>query len=162
MRHPSNKQTYLLNFSATVGQFSCPSCFKSITVDFTTNDQKAKETMKGFRSSSILNRICLDNFLTSIKIEALREEITFMIERDGSIKAIVFSQFTSFLDPIHYSLQKVRHVFFIPFISTPIVSINSQQKTFVVCIWQSGISCVQLDGSMTIIARDFVIIKIYQ
>lgn len=30
-----------------------------------------------------------------------------MIERDGSAKGIVFSQFTSFLDLIHYSLQKV-------------------------------------------------------
>jgi DNA repair protein RAD16 len=30
-----------------------------------------------------------------------------MAERDGSAKGIVFSQFTSFLDLIHYSLQKV-------------------------------------------------------
>jgi len=30
-----------------------------------------------------------------------------MVERDGSAKAIVFSQFTSFLDLINYSLQKV-------------------------------------------------------
>lgn len=37
-----------------------------------------------------------------------REEIRFMVERDGSAKGIVFSQFTSFLDLIHYSLQKVK------------------------------------------------------
>lgn len=37
-----------------------------------------------------------------------REEIRFMVERDGSAKGIVFSQFTSFLDLIHYSLIKVR------------------------------------------------------
>ena len=30
-----------------------------------------------------------------------------MVERDGSAKGIVFSQFTSFLDLINYSLQKV-------------------------------------------------------
>ena len=36
-----------------------------------------------------------------------REEIRFMVERDGSAKAIVFSQFTSFLDLIHYTLGKV-------------------------------------------------------
>lgn len=30
-----------------------------------------------------------------------------MIERDGSAKGIVFSQFTSFLDLIMYSLKKV-------------------------------------------------------
>ncbi|XP_015074495.1 ATP-dependent helicase rhp16-like [Solanum pennellii] len=119
----------LINFSAIVEQLSCPSCFKSITVDFTANDQKTKATIKGFRSSSILTRICLDNFQTSTKIEALREEIRFMIEREGSAKAIVFSQFTSFLDLIHYSLQK------------------------------SGINCVQLDGSMTITARDSAITR---
>ena len=30
-----------------------------------------------------------------------------MVERDGSAKRIAFSQFTSFLDLIMYSLQKV-------------------------------------------------------
>ncbi|WMV38366.1 hypothetical protein MTR67_031751 [Solanum verrucosum] len=119
----------LISFSAVMGQISCPSCSKSFIVDFTANDQKTKANIKGFRSSSILNKIRLDNFQTSTKIEALREEIRFMIERDGSAKAIVFSQFTSFLDLIHYSLQK------------------------------SGISCVQLDGSMTITARDSTIAK---
>ncbi|XP_055810852.1 DNA repair protein RAD16-like isoform X2 [Solanum dulcamara] len=125
----------LINFSASVGQVSCPSCSKPLTVDFTANDkgdQKSKVTIKGFRSSSILNRIHLDDFQTSTKIEALREEIRFMIERDGSAKAIVFSQFTSFLDLIHYSLQK------------------------------SGISCVQLDGSMSITARDSAITRFTQ
>ncbi|KAK4372724.1 hypothetical protein RND71_008108 [Anisodus tanguticus] len=122
----------LIDFSASVGQVSCPSCSKPLTVDFTANDkgdQKSKATIKGFRSSSILNRIRLDDFQTSTKIDALREEIRFMVERDGSAKAIVFSQFTSFLDLIHYSLKK------------------------------SGISCVQLDGSMTMAARDSAITR---
>ncbi|KAG5606830.1 hypothetical protein H5410_028322 [Solanum commersonii] len=86
--------------------FASPSCFKSITMDFIENDQKTKATIKGFRSSSILNKNCRDNFQTSTKIEAL-----------------------------------------------------SQQKTFLVCIWQSGISYVQLDGSMTITARDSAITR---
>ncbi|KAK4713732.1 hypothetical protein R3W88_019639 [Solanum pinnatisectum] len=119
----------LISFSVCMGQISCPSCPKSFTVDFTANDQK-KANIKGFRSSSVMNKIRLDNFQKSTKIEALRKEIRCMIERDGSTKAIVFSQFTSFLDLIHYSLQK------------------------------SGISCVQLDGSMNIIARDSAITKL--
>lgn len=64
----------LIDFSASVGQVSCPSCSEPLTVDFTANDkgdQKSKATIKGFRSSSILNRIHLDNFQTSTKIEAL-------------------------------------------------------------------------------------------
>ncbi|ANM59557.1 unnamed protein product [Arabidopsis thaliana] len=86
--------------------------------------QASKTKLKGFRASSILNRINLDDFKTSTKIEALREEIRFMVERDWSAKAIVFSQFTSFLDLISYALGK------------------------------SGVSCVQLVGSMSKAAKD--------
>ncbi|CAL5406290.1 unnamed protein product [Camellia sinensis] len=123
----------LIDFSASMGQVSCPSCSKPLTVDFSTTvdsgDSNTKTTIKGFRSSSILNRIRLDEFQTSTKIDALREEIRFMVERDGSAKGIVFSQFTSFLDLIHYSLQK------------------------------SGITCVQLVGSMSMNARDAAITR---
>ncbi|KAF2292224.1 hypothetical protein GH714_017498 [Hevea brasiliensis] len=52
-----------------------------------------------------------------------------MVERDGSGKGIVFSQFTSFLDLISYSLHK------------------------------SGINCGQLVGSMSLPARDAAIKK---
>ncbi|KAA0034825.1 hypothetical protein IC582_025632 [Cucumis melo] len=115
---------YAGDFSKPV---SCPSCSKMLTSDFITSmafkDQTVKNTIKGFKSSSILNRIQLENFQTSTKIEALREEIRFMFERDGSAKGIVFSQFTSFLDLINYSLSK------------------------------SGITCVQLVGSMSLTQR---------
>ncbi|XP_019447733.1 PREDICTED: ATP-dependent helicase rhp16-like isoform X1 [Lupinus angustifolius] len=114
-----------------LGQVSCSSCSQLLTDDLTSindvHDQLNKTTIKGFRSSSILNRIQSKNFQTSTKIEALREEIRFMIERDGSAKGIVFSQFTSFLDLIDYSLNK------------------------------SGVSCIQLNGSMSLPARDAAI-----
>ncbi|KVI00732.1 Zinc finger, RING/FYVE/PHD-type, partial [Cynara cardunculus var. scolymus] len=117
----------LIEFSASYGQPACPSCSKPLTVDFSSNkdqeDQKPKMSVKGFISSSIINRIRLEDFQTSTKIDALKEEIRFMVERDGSAKGIVFSQFTSFLDFISYSLQKC------------------------------GVKCVQLDGSMSMAAR---------
>ncbi|XP_063941817.1 ATP-dependent helicase rhp16 [Daucus carota subsp. sativus] len=103
-------QSCLINFSASAGQGSCPTCF-----------------ITGFKSSSILNRIRLGDFKTSTKLEALREEIRFMVQRDGTAKGVVFSQFPSFLDLIHYSLQK------------------------------SGVQCVQLDGSTNMKARDTAI-----
>ncbi|WJZ95858.1 hypothetical protein VitviT2T_014597 [Vitis vinifera] len=56
--------------------------------------------------------------------DLVKEEIRFMVEMDGSAKGIVFSQFTSFLDLISYSLH------------------------------QSGINCVQLVGKMTATAKD--------
>ncbi|OIV99204.1 hypothetical protein TanjilG_19700 [Lupinus angustifolius] len=121
----------LIDFSTSLGRVSCPSCSKLLTVDLTSNMVAGvhanKTTIKGFRSSSILNRIQLENFQTSTKIEALREEIRFMVERDGSAKGIVFSQYTSFLDLINYALNK------------------------------SGVSCVQLNGQMSLPARDAAI-----
>ncbi|KAL8239398.1 hypothetical protein R6Q59_015965 [Mikania micrantha] len=124
----------LIEFSASYGQPACPTCSKPLTVDFSANNhdhevQKPKSSFKGFKSSSIINRIRLENFQTSTKIDALKEEIRFMVERDGSAKGIVFSQFTSFLDLIHYSLQKC------------------------------GVNCVQLDGSMTMAAREAAITR---
>lgn len=54
-----------------------------------------------------MNRISLANFQSSTKIEALREELDRMLQRDPSGKAIVFSQFTSMLDLIAFRLQQV-------------------------------------------------------
>lgn len=65
----------LIEFSASVGQVSCPTCSKPLTVDFSTNkdhgDQNTRTTIKGFKRSSILNRVRLDDFQTSTKIDAL-------------------------------------------------------------------------------------------
>ncbi|CAH2038875.1 unnamed protein product [Thlaspi arvense] len=123
----------LIDFSTSLGKFTCPTCSKLLTVDWTTKagtePQASKATLKGFRASCILNRIELDDFQTSTKIEALREEIRLMVERDGSAKAIVFSQFTSFLDLINYTLGKC------------------------------GVGCTQLVGSMSMAARDVAINK---
>ncbi|KAH0657173.1 hypothetical protein KY285_032055 [Solanum tuberosum] len=124
----------MIYLAEDVWETPCPSCTKPLTFDFSGNkdkgDSSSKPTVKGFRSSSILNKIQLDKFKTSTKIEALKEEISDMFERDGSAKGIVFSQFTSFLDLIQYSLN--------------------------LC----GINCVQLVGSMSIAARDAALKRI--
>jgi DNA repair protein RAD16 len=83
-----------------------------LTVDLTTRSSGEKVTpnLKGGKRSGILSRLQnLADFKTSTKIDALREEIRNMVEHDGSAKGIVFSQFTSFLDLIEFSLQKVIH-----------------------------------------------------
>ncbi|XP_058779647.1 ATP-dependent helicase rhp16-like isoform X3 [Vicia villosa] len=100
-------------------------------VDLTSNedvrDQDDKTMIKYSRSSRILRKIDLENFQTSTKLEALREEIRFMIERDGSAKGIVFGRFPPFLDLIYYSLYK------------------------------SGVSCVMLKEGMSQAAQDDVV-----
>eukprot|EP00252_Welwitschia_mirabilis_P009544 TRINITY_DN2218_c0_g1_i3.p1 TRINITY_DN2218_c0_g1~~TRINITY_DN2218_c0_g1_i3.p1 ORF type:complete len:916 (-),score=200.01 TRINITY_DN2218_c0_g1_i3:671-3418(-) len=111
-------------------QASCPSCSTPLTIDLTGRTKtQSPDIMKKAMGSSILNRIDLENFQTSTKIDALREEIFLMLQRDASAKAIVFSQFTSFLDLISFSLSK------------------------------TGIKCVQLTGDMSMQARDQTIEK---
>lgn len=65
----------LLDSSALKFRTKCPTCLIPLTVDFITHesarDCTGKTTIKGFKSSSILNRIQLDEFQTSTKIEAL-------------------------------------------------------------------------------------------
>ncbi|KAM0874163.1 hypothetical protein ACQ4PT_037638 [Festuca glaucescens] len=119
-------KTCLLDYSATLENVSCPTCSIPITVDFTTESSREKvpANLKGGKRSGILSRLqSLADFKTSTKIDALREEIRNMIERDGSAKGIVFSQFTSFLDLIEFSLQR------------------------------SGIKCVQLNGKMNLVEK---------
>ncbi|KAF3788376.1 ATP-dependent helicase [Nymphaea thermarum] len=113
----------LLNFCKEQDQCICPhaSCTKLLTLDFNKGRQGVSKSCKHL---SILSRICLDDFKTSTKIDALKEEIRFMVEKDSAAKAIVFSQFTSFLELIQFSLHK------------------------------SGVKCVLLVGSMSIKARD--------
>lgn len=116
-------KTCLIDYSAALGNVSCPSCSIPLTVDLTAQNSAGKLTrsVKGRKCSGILSRLpSLVDFKTSTKIDALREEIRNMIEHDGSAKGIVFSQFTSFLDLIQFSLEK------------------------------SGIKCVQLNGAMNI------------
>lgn len=72
--------------------------------------QATSSRVAGSRKDSILNRISLANFQSSTKIEALREELERMQQRDPSGKALVFSQFTSMLDLVFFRLQQVRAV----------------------------------------------------
>ncbi|KAM3385352.1 hypothetical protein ACQJBY_009316 [Aegilops geniculata] len=119
-------KTCLMEYSATLGNVSCPSCSTPLTVDLTTENSRRKvpANLKGGKRSGILARLqSLADFKTSTKIDALREEIRNMIEHDGSAKGIVFSQFTSFLDLIEFSLQR------------------------------SGIKCVQLNGKMNMVEK---------
>jgi SNF2 family DNA or RNA helicase len=62
----------------------------------------------GIKKNSILHRIsAVQEFQSSTKIEALREELHSMLARDPAAKAIVFSQFTSMLDLIYFRLTQV-------------------------------------------------------
>jgi len=78
----------------------------------------------GHAKAGLLARVDLRNFQSSTKIEALMEELHTMREDDPSAKAIVFSQFVSFLDIVEYRLLR------------------------------AGIKVVKLNGGMTAAARE--------
>ncbi|KAL7747820.1 DNA repair protein rad16 [Sorochytrium milnesiophthora] len=118
----------------------CPVCFVPLVIDV---EQKAIElpempvegdgapsatTTTGLpTNTSIVNRIDMSKWRSSTKIEALVEELTNLQRQDHTIKSIVFSQFVSFLDLIHWRLKR------------------------------AGFGCVKLDGRMTLAQRDSVI-----
>ena len=83
-----------------------------------------------------------------------------MIERDGSAKGIVFSQFTSFLDLIMYSLKKVNALDIPQMLAFLLALLPFSQ--WLVNNLQSGITCVLLEGSMTVAARDNAIKRFHE
>ncbi|KAI9179485.1 DNA repair protein rad16 [Blastocladiella emersonii ATCC 22665] len=107
----------------------CPTCFSKLVIDL---DAEAAEVTAKARTSraaanSIVGKLDMANWRSSTKIEALVEELTNLRRQDHTIKSIVFSQFVSFLDLIHWRLRR------------------------------AGFKCVKLDGRMTVEQRDAVI-----
>ncbi|CAO3665234.1 unnamed protein product [Umbelopsis ramanniana] len=111
---------------------NCPRCFAILTVDLSQptieldhGDEQAVHAK--YSKNSIINRINMDKWRSSTKIEALVEELTKLQREDRSIKSIVFSQFVNFLDLVNWRLSR------------------------------SGFECVKLDGTMSPQQRDAAI-----
>ena len=97
----------------------CPVCFQPLSVDFKPpdtpmarppDDELTEAEMQGikapkFLKGNILNRIDLENFSTSSKVEALAKMLK---ELDSGDKAIVFSQYTNMIDLIEWRLKKAK------------------------------------------------------
>lgn len=79
----------------------CPVCHLPITIDLS---QDTDEELINARQG-MLSKIDPGKWRTSTKIEALVEELSKLKTEDHSIKSLVFSQFTSFLDLIARRLQ---------------------------------------------------------
>uniref|UniRef100_A0A7S1X3G3 Uncharacterized protein n=1 Tax=Tetraselmis chuii TaxID=63592 RepID=A0A7S1X3G3_9CHLO len=102
----------------------CPICTKKLTVDLS---QPLVTSSRKVQKTGIMQRIDKSVFQSSTKIEAVREELHNMLSNDPSAKCILFSQFTSMLDLVHYRLNQV------------------------------GIKTVMLKGSMSLAQRDATI-----
>jgi len=95
----------------------CPRCHLSLAIDFDQPDIEQDED--SVKKSSIINRIKMENWTSSTKIEMLVYDLYKLRSKKQTLKSIVFSQFTSMLQLIEWRLRR------------------------------AGFNTVMLDGSMT-------------
>jgi DNA repair protein RAD16 len=124
---------YMESYIAESKPAQCPVCFVNLSINLDQDELpipefSADKQNTNPHNSSIVNRMLQNQgWSSSTKIEALLEELTKLRESDHTIKSIIFSQFVSFLDLIHWRLRS------------------------------AGFHCVKLDGRMTPEQRNSVI-----
>ncbi|CAN8095617.1 unnamed protein product [Discula destructiva] len=98
-------------------QPDCPQCHIPLSIDLEQPEIEQDEAL--VRKSSIINRIKMENWVSSSKIELLVHELHKLRSDKATHKSIIFSQFTTMLQLIEWRLRR------------------------------AGITTVMLDGSMT-------------
>jgi len=123
------------------GGVGCPACFKPLTLltdrleEPGYGDQQSPlevteaASVKSASARNIMQHIKSSEFRTSTKIEALLQEIQRMQTANPCSKALVFSQFTKFLELIEWRLKR------------------------------DGISAAKLTGTIPLVARNNIIIS---
>jgi DNA repair protein RAD16 len=106
-------KSYLLSSD----QPDCPRCHIPLSIDLEQPEIEQDEDL--VKKSSIINRIKMENWTSSSKIELLVHELHKLRSDNASHKSIIFSQFTTMLQLIEWRLRR------------------------------AGITTVMLDGSMT-------------
>jgi len=96
---------------------NCPQCHIPLSIDLEQPEIEQDEAT--VKKSSIINRIKMENWTSSSKIELLVHELHKLRSDHASHKSIIFSQFTTMLQLIEWRLRR------------------------------AGITTVMLDGSMT-------------
>ncbi|KAI4767051.1 hypothetical protein E4T52_06902 [Aureobasidium sp. EXF-3400] len=95
----------------------CPRCHIPLSIDFDMPELEQNE--EAVKKNSIINRIKMENWTSSTKIEMLVYDLYKLRSKKQTLKSIVFSQFTSMLQLIEWRLRR------------------------------AGFNTVMLDGSMT-------------
>ena len=110
-------KNYVRSCEGPDGSADCPRCHIPLVVDWDQPDIEQDE--ENVKKSSIINRIKMEDWTSSTKIEMLVYDLYKLRSKKQTHKSIVFSQFTSMLQLVQWRLQK------------------------------SGFSTVLLDGSMS-------------
>ncbi|KAI1422193.1 hypothetical protein F5Y12DRAFT_763775 [Xylaria sp. FL1777] len=105
------------SYLASQDEPDCPRCHIPLSIDLEQPSIEQDELL--LKKSSIINRIKMENWTSSSKIELLVHELHKLRSDNASHKSIIFSQFTTMLQLIEWRLRR------------------------------AGITTVMLDGSMT-------------
>jgi DNA repair protein RAD16 len=108
---------YMDTCEASGSDADCPRCHIALTIDFEQPELEQDED--SVKKTSIINRIKMENWTSSTKIEMLVYDLYKLRSKKQTLKSIVFSQFTSMLQLIEWRLRR------------------------------AGFNTVMLDGSMT-------------
>ncbi|KAF2158198.1 hypothetical protein K461DRAFT_218723 [Myriangium duriaei CBS 260.36] len=103
------------------GEADCPRCHIPLSIDF--DQPEIEQDEEAVKKSSIINRIRMENWTSSTKIEMLVYDLWKLRSKKQTLKSIIFSQFTSMLQLVEWRLRR------------------------------AGFNTVMLDGSMTPIQR---------
>lgn len=108
---------YMDTCEASGTDADCPRCHIALTIDFEQPELEQDED--SVKKTSIINRIKMQDWTSSTKIEMLVYDLYKLRSKKQTLKSIVFSQFTSMLQLIEWRLRR------------------------------AGFNTVMLDGSMT-------------
>ncbi|OQO04510.1 hypothetical protein B0A48_09432 [Cryoendolithus antarcticus] len=114
-------KSYITSTESAGGDPDCPRCHIPLAIDLDQPEMEQDE--ESVKKSSIINRIKMEDWTSSTKIEMLIYELYKLRSKKQTLKSIVFSQFTSMLQLVEWRLRR------------------------------AGFNTVMLDGSMTPIQR---------
>lgn len=89
----------------------CPVCHVSLSIDLQAPsleiyDMSERNNIGGNKKQNLVSKINMAQWKSSTKIEALVEELYRSKSDNSSVKTIVYSQFTSFLDLIDWRVKR--------------------------------------------------------
>lgn len=95
---------YIQSFGNTNSVVDCPRCHIPLSIDFEQPDIEQEEEY--VKKNSIINRIRMEDWTSSTKIEMLVYDLYKLRSRKQSTKSIVFSSFTSMLNLVDWRLRR--------------------------------------------------------
>ncbi|KAB8349413.1 hypothetical protein FH972_023440 [Carpinus fangiana] len=85
-------------------EVDCPRCHIALAIDL--EQPEIEQDEENVKKSSIINRIKMENWTSSTKIEMLVYDLWKLRSKKQTTKSIVFSQFTSMLQLIEWRLRR--------------------------------------------------------